>query len=66
MVRPLTNMAPSNPPTVEKAQHEPQVPWFLTEVTPPLATQSTLVGVANAFGASKMGRFFFSAVSAGL
>merc|ERR1719446_881437 len=28
-------------PVVEKAQHEPHCPWFLTGVTAPLVTQST-------------------------
>jgi len=29
-------------PVVEKDQHEPQCPWFLTGVTAPLVTQLTL------------------------
>ena len=29
---------------VLKAQQEPQLPWFFTGVTAPLATQSTLLG----------------------
>ena len=31
-------------PVVLKAQHEPHCSWFLTGVTAPLATQSTLAG----------------------
>ena len=40
---PIAN-APSADPTVEKAQHEPQVPWFLTGVTAFLVRQSTGAG----------------------
>ena len=32
--------APSTDPVVEKAQHEPQPPWFFTGVTAPLVRQS--------------------------
>ena len=38
--------APSMPPMVEKAQHEPQSPWSLMGVTLPAATQSTDLFVA--------------------
>ena len=30
-----------------KAQHDPQYPWFLTEVTVPLSLQSTEVGAES-------------------
>merc|ERR1712013_778796 len=33
--------APSMPPVVEKAQHEPHWPWSLTGVTAPASTQLT-------------------------
>jgi len=32
---------PSKAPVVEKAQHDPQFPWFLIPVTTPAETQST-------------------------
>jgi len=32
---------PSRDPVVENAQHDPQLPWFLTPVTAPAAFQST-------------------------
>jgi hypothetical protein len=38
---------PSNEPVVEKAQHEPQSPWFLTGVTAPFCLQSTVAGKAS-------------------
>ena len=38
--------APSTEPVVEKAQHEPQRPWFFTGVTAPAVTQSTASGSA--------------------
>ena len=34
----------SRAPVVEKAQHEPQAPWFLTGVTAPCSLQSTRSG----------------------
>merc|ERR1719181_1653636 len=37
----LVKIAPSRPPVVLNAQHDPQCAWFLTGVTAPLATQST-------------------------
>jgi hypothetical protein len=40
---------PSTEPVVEKAQHEPHWPWFLTGVTAPFADQSTDVGSAETF-----------------
>lgn len=36
---------PSMFPVVEKAQHEPQDPWFLTGVTAPLVRQSNESGI---------------------
>jgi len=38
---------PSNPAVVEKAQQDPQLPWFLTEVTAPFYTQLTDFIVAD-------------------
>merc|ERR1712227_291679 len=35
------NIDPSTDPVVEKAQHDPHCPWFLTGVTAPLVLQST-------------------------
>lgn len=32
---------PSKAPVVEKAQHDPHIPWFFTAVTAPCALQST-------------------------
>merc|ERR1711908_128663 len=39
---PATALAPSMAPVVEKAQHDPHCPWFLTGVTAPLDLQSTV------------------------
>jgi len=39
-------LAPSNEPVVEKAQHDPHCPWFLTGVTAPAVTQLTEAGKA--------------------
>jgi len=36
----LMALTPSMAPTVEKAQHDPHCPWFLTAETAPLAFQS--------------------------
>merc|ERR1711862_837405 len=37
---PAISLAPSMAPVVEKAQHDPHAPWFLTPVTAPFAFQS--------------------------
>ena len=39
---PASLQAPSTEPVVEKAQHDPHCPWFLTPVTAPYYLQSTL------------------------
>lgn len=39
-------LAPSTAPVVEKAQHDPQEPWFLTGVTA-VDLQSTEAGAAS-------------------
>jgi hypothetical protein len=36
----LMAFKPSKAPTVEKAQHDPHYPWFLTSETAPLVLQS--------------------------
>lgn len=36
-------LKPSSDPVVEKAQQDPQFPWFLTGVTAPCCCQSTSV-----------------------
>lgn len=40
-------LKPSNPPMLEKAQHEPQFPWFLVGKTAPFYTQSTFIPVGS-------------------
>lgn len=47
---------PSIAPVLEKAQQEPQRPWFFTGVTAPLATQS----MSSASGACSLPRRAFS------
>ena len=44
--------APSTEPVVEKDQHEPHWPWFLTGVTAFLVRQSTVVSLRCTRGSS--------------
>jgi hypothetical protein len=37
----------STAPIAEKAQHDPHIPWFLTEATIPWATQSTSLAAST-------------------
>jgi len=43
----VMKLRPSSDPVVEKAQHEPHCPWFLTPVTAPAVTQLTVAGKAE-------------------
>jgi len=46
-------LRPSKAPVDEKAQHDPQFPWFFTGVTAPFVLQSMVAGaLSSTFGTS--------------
>merc|ERR1719411_45785 len=60
----LIAQRPSMEPVVEKAQHDPQPPWFLTGVTLPCATQSMLDATSGRMPSTTIRRPFRSFVLA--